>query len=61
MKKLLLIGGVAVAVLAAILAVVEYTGQSPRDATPPRAAPVPAAAPAAPLAAALPKPAARRR
>lgn len=46
MKKLLLIGGVAVAVLAAILAVVEYTGQPRRDAAVPSVAPAPAATPA---------------
>lgn len=65
MKKLLLIGGVAVAVLAAILAAVQYTGQH-RDAAPPEVAaasvPVPPAAaaakPAAPApAAVVPKPA----
>ncbi|MFE0758874.1 LysM peptidoglycan-binding domain-containing protein [Inquilinus sp. NPDC058860] len=56
MKKLLLIGGIAVAVLAAILAVVEYTGQPRRDAAPPSVAT--AAAPASPPAAAEPKPAA---
>lgn len=48
MKKLLLIGGVAVVALAAILAVVEYTGQSGRDPAPPGVALAPAAAPAAP-------------
>ncbi|WP_218823825.1 hypothetical protein, partial [Inquilinus limosus] len=61
MKKILLIGGVAVAVLAAILAVVQYTGQ-PRDAASPSVALAPAAgrapAPAAQPAAAAPKPAA---
>jgi hypothetical protein len=48
LKKLLLIGGVAVVALAAILAVVEYTGQSGRDPAPPGVALAPAAAPAAP-------------
>lgn len=56
MKKLLLIGGIVVAVLAAILAVVEYTGQPRRDAAPPSVAT--AAAPASPPVAAVPKPAA---
>ncbi|MGK9166094.1 LysM peptidoglycan-binding domain-containing protein [Inquilinus limosus] len=54
MNKLLLIGGVAVAVLAAILAVVEFTGPPRQDATPPSAAPTPTPTTSVPPPAATP-------
>ncbi len=57
MKKLLLIGGIAVVALAAILAVVEYTGQSSHDPAPPGVALAPAAAPAAPASPSVAAPA----
>jgi hypothetical protein len=56
LKKLLLIGGISVAVLAAILAVVEFTGQPRRDATPKSTASAPATAPTS-SSAATPQPA----